>query len=71
VDGITSIVTTVVAGELTPLSDFVTIDARLGYRVGDRITVALSAQGLFHDEQRQTSAAAVERRVFGSVAISF
>jgi hypothetical protein len=47
------------------------VDARLGYRLSDRIDLALSGQGLTHAEQRQTAAPAVERRIFGTLQIAF
>lgn len=56
---------------LVPISDYVAIDGRLAYRLGERATVSLSGRNLAHDEQRQTSAAAVEREWLARFEYSF
>ncbi len=70
-DGISATVTAPVTGMLTPIDAYYSLDARLGYRLNDRIDVSLSGQGLNAAHQRQTSAPDVERRIFGSVAFKF
>jgi outer membrane receptor for ferrienterochelin and colicins len=60
-----------VVGVLEPISDYVTLDARLGFAVNGRVTVALAGQGLADSRQRQTSAVDVERRLFGNVTVAF
>jgi outer membrane receptor for ferrienterochelin and colicins len=49
---------------LTPIPDYVSVDSRLGYKLGDRFTLSLSGQNLLYSRQRQTSGPDVERRVF-------
>jgi iron complex outermembrane receptor protein len=59
-------------GELQPIPSYVTVDARVGYRLNDRMSVALSSQGLTRSERRETAAGApVERRVLGTFRIAF
>jgi iron complex outermembrane receptor protein len=60
-----------VGGALQPISDYVTIDARLGFALNERITLALAGQGLAHSAQRQSSSVDVERRIYGSVNVAF
>ncbi|HET7131991.1 MAG TPA: TonB-dependent receptor [Gammaproteobacteria bacterium] len=57
-------------GTLVPIAAYTTVDARLAYKL-DKITFALSGQGLTHSEQRQTSAPMVERRLLGTVEVDF
>jgi outer membrane receptor for ferrienterochelin and colicins len=49
---------------LTPIPDYVSVDSRIGYKLGDRFTLSLSGQNLLYARQRQTSGPDVERRVF-------
>lgn len=56
---------------LVPISDYVAVDGRLGYRISDDMNVSLSGRNLAHDEQRQTSAAAVERTLLARFQYSF
>jgi iron complex outermembrane receptor protein len=56
---------------LYPVSGYVTVGGRIGYRVNDKVTAALSVQNLFNDEQRQTAGPDVERRVMASLTYSF
>jgi iron complex outermembrane recepter protein len=56
---------------LVPVPAYVAVDARLGFTVTDRITAAVSGQNLAHRSQIQTSAAAVERRVFATLVMHF
>jgi iron complex outermembrane receptor protein len=60
-----------VGGVLEPISGYLTVDARLGFTVNERVTLALAGQGLAHSAQRQTSSVDVERRVYGSVNVAF
>lgn len=56
---------------LTPIPAYAALDARVGYRLWDWATVAISGQNLLTSTQRQTSGPAVERRVFGTVSVTF
>ncbi|MEO8467658.1 MAG: TonB-dependent receptor [Gammaproteobacteria bacterium] len=60
------------AGVLLPVSGYVSVDARLGYRVNDKVTLAVAGQGLTQAEQVQTAGTpAVERRVLATVQFAF
>jgi outer membrane receptor for ferrienterochelin and colicins len=48
---------------LTPIPGYVSVDSRLGYKLGDRFTLSLSGQNLLYSRQRQTSGPDVQRRV--------
>jgi iron complex outermembrane receptor protein len=54
-------------GVLQPISSYVSIDARVGYRLTDRLVLAISGQGLARSTQRQTAGSLVERRAFATV----
>jgi outer membrane receptor for ferrienterochelin and colicins len=57
---------------LEPIPSYVTIDGRLGYRLNDRMTVAVAGQGLTSSEQRETAAGGpVERRILASFRVDF
>jgi outer membrane receptor for ferrienterochelin and colicins len=56
---------------LSPINDYVAIDARAAYRLTERITLAVSAQNLQRAEQQQTSGPDVERRVMGTITVKF
>ena len=58
-------------GKLSPIPDYVAVDARIAYQVTDNLTLALSGQNLLDSPQRQTSAAAVERRVLVTASVAF
>jgi iron complex outermembrane receptor protein len=59
-------------GVLLPISGYTSVDARLGYRVNDKITLSIAGQGLTQSEQVQTaSTPAVERRVLAAVQLAF
>ncbi len=58
-------------GTLSSIPDYVSLDARLAYRLSENLTLSISGQNLLNSPQRQTSAAAVERQVFVSVAADF
>ena len=51
------------SGMLVPIPGYVTADARIAYRLTDRLTLAVSGDNLLTSPQRQTSSAAVERQV--------
>jgi iron complex outermembrane receptor protein len=59
------------AGVLHPLSDYITLDARVAYSINELITVAVSGQNLLHREQVQTIGPAVERRVLMTLYLNF
>jgi hypothetical protein len=50
---------------------YISIDARMGYKINRRATLALSGQNLATSSQRQTSGAAVQRRDLGTLTIDF
>jgi iron complex outermembrane receptor protein len=54
-----------------PISNYVNADARIGYRINDTLTLAVSGQNLLQAQQVQTSAPAVERRVFINLSTAF
>jgi iron complex outermembrane receptor protein len=56
---------------LAPIPGYVTVDARVGYRLNDRLTVSLSGQNLTRSPQRQTAAPDVQRVVFGTLKLKF
>ncbi len=57
------------AGTLVRIPDYVSVDARIAYRVTDNLTLALSGQNLLELPQRQTSAAMVERRILMTASV--
>ncbi len=57
-------------GALVPLGSYVNMDARIAYRVNDRVTLALSGDNLLQDRQRQNIGPEIERRVLVSLAVS-
>jgi iron complex outermembrane receptor protein len=52
---------------LTPIPSYVSVDARLGCKLNDRLTLSLAGQNIMLSRQRQTAAPDVERRVTLSV----
>jgi outer membrane receptor for ferrienterochelin and colicins len=63
-----------VAGQtpsLAPIDDYVSADARVSYKLTDRVTLALSGQNITRAVQRQTSGPDVERRILGTVSVKF
>jgi outer membrane receptor protein involved in Fe transport len=56
---------------LTLIPDYVAVDARVGYKLNDRLTFSLSGQNLTSSPQRQTAAPDVQRRVFGTLNLKF
>ena len=58
-------------GTVVPIHAYGSVDARVGYSVSKRVTLALSGQNLLESEQKQTASAAVERRVLGTLSVDF
>jgi outer membrane receptor for ferrienterochelin and colicins len=58
-------------GKLARIDDYVSLDARVAYKLTDWATLSLSAQNFSQSSQRQTAGANVERRVFGTIAVNF
>jgi outer membrane receptor for ferrienterochelin and colicins len=56
---------------LTPIGSYVSMDGRLGYNVNRWVTLSLSCQNLLQSKQRQTSGPMVERRVLGTLSLSY
>lgn len=59
------------AWTLVPVDSYVAVDGRLGFRLNERMTLALSGQNLGHSEQRQTSAPSIERQILATFSLSF
>jgi iron complex outermembrane receptor protein len=60
-----------VAPSLTFVSNYVSVDGRIAYKLTDAVTISLSGQNITQSSQQQTSGANVERRVIGGVAVAF
>lgn len=58
-------------GVLEPIPSYAAVNARVGYALTDRMTVALSSQNLTERTQRQTAAPEVERRLIGTFTFEF
>ncbi|MGP6157775.1 MAG: TonB-dependent receptor plug domain-containing protein [Vulcanimicrobiaceae bacterium] len=56
---------------LSLIPAYVSVDARIGYKLNDRLTLSLSGQNITQSPQRQTSAPDVERRLIGMLKIKF
>jgi iron complex outermembrane receptor protein len=56
---------------LTPIPSHVAVDARVGYRFGERLRLSLTGRNLTRSSQRQTSAPEVERQVYATVEYDF
>jgi iron complex outermembrane receptor protein len=56
---------------LTPVSDYVSVDGRIAYRVTPWATLSLSGQNISQSTQQQTSGPKIERSVFGTLAVDF
>lgn len=54
---------------LVPVGAFATVDARIGYKLSDWATLAVSGQNLLLDRQRQTSGPEVGRQVYLSLTL--
>ena len=59
------------APSMTFVSNYVSIDGRIAYKLTDAVTISLSGQNITQSSQQQTSGANVERRVIGGVAVAF
>ena len=60
-----------IATGLVPVGAYVSLDARVAYRLTDWATLAVSGQNLLQSPQQQTSGPAVERRVFATLSANF
>ncbi len=59
-------------GALLPVSGYTSVDARLGDRVNDQLTLARAGQGRTRAEQTQSARTpSVERRVLGTIQYAF
>jgi iron complex outermembrane receptor protein len=56
---------------LSPVPDYLSLDARIAYRLTDWATLAISGQNLGVSPQQQTAGPKVERRVFASLTVSY
>lgn len=56
---------------LAEAKDYVSVAARVAYRLNDRLTLALEGENLLHGRQSQTLAAVAERRVYLSLRADF
>jgi hypothetical protein len=56
---------------LTSIPGHLSMDGRLAYSAGGRVTLALSGSNLTRSKQRQTSAPKVERTVLATVSVEF
>ncbi len=59
------------SGEIVRIADYVSVDARIAYRLTDNLTASLSGQNLLQSPQVQTSAPAIERSVQFAVTANF
>ena len=59
------------ATQLAPISNYVSIDGRIAYKLNDWATLALSAQNISQASQQQTAGSNVERTVFGTLTVNF
>ncbi|HEX3486928.1 MAG TPA: TonB-dependent receptor [Micropepsaceae bacterium] len=56
---------------LTPVPDYLSFDARVGYRLTDWAILAISGQNLLESPQQQTSGPKVERSVFATLTVNY
>ena len=57
---------------LSPIQDYLSLDARIAYRLTDWATIAISGQNLGVPSQMQTAAGSmVERRVFATFSVNY
>ena len=60
------------ASFLSPVPDYVSVDARIAYRLTDWATLAISGQNIGLASQKQTAAGPkVERTVFASLTLNY
>jgi iron complex outermembrane receptor protein len=62
---------TVTGSALAPVGAYVSLDARIAYRLTDWATLAISGQNLLQSPQQQTSGPDVERRVFATLSTNY
>lgn len=55
---------------LVPIGAYTSVDARLGYRFNDHVSLSLSGQNLLEGSQQQTSGPAVERQFFVTLSVN-
>ena len=58
-------------GGLTRIPAYVAVDARVAYRIGDNLTVALSGQNLLDSPQKQTAGADIQRSIQATLTLAF
>lgn len=63
--------TTINGETLTPIPAYASVDGRVACKLSDRLTFSLSGQNLTSSPQRQTSAPDVQRRVIGTLNVTF
>ena len=56
---------------LSPVPDYLSVDARIAYRLTDWATLAISGQDLGVSPQKQTAGPKVERRVFATLTVNY
>lgn len=56
---------------LSRIPAYASVDGRIGYKLTERATLALSGQGLTQANQTQTSGPAVERRVLATLTVKY
>ena len=56
---------------LSPVPDYLSVDARIAYRLTDWATLAISGQNLGLSSQKQTSGPKVERSAFATLTVNF
>jgi outer membrane receptor for ferrienterochelin and colicins len=56
---------------LVPVNAYVSLDARVAFKIGQSTTLSLTGQNLLNGTQQQTSAAEVERRAYATVTFEF
>jgi len=59
------------AGALTPVGGFASLDTRVAYNLTNRMTWSISGQNLTLASQLQTAGPAIERRVLGTMSMHF
>jgi len=61
----------VIGANLVPISDYLSVDGRIGYKLTDWLTLGLDAQNITQSSQQQTAGPIVERRVYGTATVIF
>lgn len=57
--------------EVVPIGSYFAVSARVGYRMTNHMTLAISGQNLTRSNQRQTAGPQVQRRVMATVRLQF